>query len=97
MRTVTSFSLLVLLNLYGVALLYASYIGITFHLGWLWAGVAIIVALQFYFAPPLIIGAFFAAIDVWHWHWLLAALFVAPGLTFMIPGVMKSMVRLIRE
>ncbi|MBP7709846.1 MAG: hypothetical protein KA100_02105 [Rickettsiales bacterium] len=75
------------LLLFGVLQLYAGYIGIDYHFGSIWAFIAVTLAIVFRFTLPITIGAFFGAIDVWNWHWLLASLFVAPGLVFIVPGV----------
>tara|TARA_B110000971_G_C19997102_1_gene494923 strand:+ start:397 stop:690 length:294 start_codon:yes stop_codon:yes gene_type:complete len=77
---------------YGVFQMFAGYIGIDYHFGALWAGVAIVAGLMFRFTLPITIGAFFCAINIWHWHWALAALFVAPGLALLIPGVIFSII-----
>ena len=72
---------------YGIVQIMAGYIGVDYHFGAVWAGVAIVAALMFRFTLPITIGAFFGAMDVWGWHWALAALFAAPGLAFLVPGV----------
>lgn len=76
---------------FGIAQIVAGYAAIDFHFGAVWAAVwAVVVifsALTFRFVLPIIVGAFFGAIDVWHWHWALALLFAAPGLVLIIPGV----------
>lgn len=77
---------------YGIVQMFAGYIGIDYHFGALWAGVAIVAALMFRFTLPITIGAFFCAINIWHWHWALATLFVAPGLALLIPGVIFSII-----
>lgn len=87
----------ILFIVYGIAQLVAGYVGIDFHLGAFWAGVAIFAALMFRFTLPITIGAFFGAMDVWHWHWALAALFAAPGLAFMIPGVIMLIIESVKK
>lgn len=77
---------------YGIAQIVAGYVGIDFHLGAVWAGIATVAALMFRFTLPITIGAFFGAMNVWHWHWALAALFAAPGLAFIIPGVIVAII-----
>jgi hypothetical protein len=78
--------------LFGIAQIYAGYVGIDHHLGAIWAFAAVFLALGLRFTVPITIGAFFGAMDVWHWHWSLAALFAAPGLIFIIPGMLASIV-----
>jgi hypothetical protein len=49
---------------YGILQIVAGYVGIDFHFGAVWAGVAIVAALMFRFTLPITIGAFFGAMDV---------------------------------
>ena len=70
---------------FGVAQIYAGYIGIAHHLGSLWAALAIGAAVIFRFTLPITIGSFFGAMNVWGWHWIGAALFAAPGLLLCYP------------
>lgn len=83
--------------IYGIAQIVAGYVGIDFHLGAIWAGVAIFAAFFLRFTLPITIGAFFGAMDVWQWHWALAALFAAPGLAFIIPGVIMSIIEGVKK
>ncbi|MBD3790441.1 MAG: hypothetical protein IE885_08815 [Campylobacterales bacterium] len=87
----------ILFIVYGIAQIVAGYVGIDFHFGAVWAGVAIFAAFMFRFTLPITIGAFFGAMDVWHWHWALAALFAAPGLAFIIPGVILSIIEGVKK
>lgn len=82
---------------YGILQIVAGYAGIDYHIGAIWAGVAIVAAFMFRFTLPITIGAFFGAMDVWHWHWAWAALFAAPGLAFLIPGVIMSIIEGVRK
>jgi hypothetical protein len=78
---------------YGLAQIYAGFIGIRHHWGGGWAIGAVVVALMFRFSLPLTIGSFFGAMNVWGWHWLGALVFAAPGLAFMalmIPGALAA-------
>jgi hypothetical protein len=43
------------------------------------------------------IGAFFGAMDIWDWHWALAGLFAAPGLAFVIPGVLAATISSVKR
>jgi len=87
----------ILFIVYGMAQIVAGYVGIDFHFGAVWAGVAIFAAFMFRFTLPITVGAFFGAMDVWHWHWALAALFAAPGLAFIIPGVIMSIIEGVKK
>mgnify|MGYP000991626646 CR=1 FL=1 len=82
---------------FGVAQLCAGYAGIEYHLGSVWAFIAIFLALGLRFTLPITIGAFFGAMDVWDWHWALAALFAAPGLAFVIPGVLAAIISSVKK
>lgn len=73
---------------FGILQLCAGYVGIDYHLGAVWAVIAVILAVIFRFTLPITIGAFFGALHVWHWPFIFAILFVAPGLIFIIPGVL---------
>ena len=80
---------------FGILQIVAGFLGIEYHLGTIWAAIAVGVAFGLRFTLPLTIGSFFGAMDVWGWHWIFAALFAAPGLILVIPGmiavVMDSM------
>ncbi|PJE78255.1 hypothetical protein CI610_02817 [invertebrate metagenome] len=87
----------ILFFLFGIAQLVAGYVGIDYHFGAGWAVAALVASLMFRFTLPITIGAFFGAMDVWGWHWALSALFVAPGLAFLIPGLMHSLYEGVRK
>ena len=76
--------------------IYAGFIGIEYHLGVIWAYASIAVAIVLRIMLPLTVGTFFGAMDVWGWEWHWAALLAAPGLLFIVPAtitsVMSSMV-----
>ena len=82
---------------FGLAQFVAGYAGIAFHLGTGWAIAAVIVGLMFRFTLPITIGAFFGAMNVWGWNWALAALFAAPGLIFVVPGVIATVFSLVKR
>jgi hypothetical protein len=82
---------------FGIAQFVAGFEGISDWLGSGWAWAALILALLFRFTLPITIGAFLGAVNVWGWHWSLAALFAAPGLAFAIPGVLAWLVSLVRR
>lgn len=75
---------------FGVLQLIAGYIGIDHHFGKGWAIIALLCAILFRITFPITIGAFFGAMDVWHWHWVFAAIFAAPGLAFIVPGILLA-------
>ena len=72
--------------LFVIVQLYAGFVGMQYHLGSVGAILIMIISLRFRFTLPITIGAFFCALDVWNWHWVMASLFVAPGLALIVPG-----------
>lgn len=82
---------------FGLAQFVAGYAGIEHHLGAGWAIGAFLVGFFLRFTLPITVGAFFGAMDVWGWHWALAALFAVPGLLFVVPGVIASVVSMARK
>jgi hypothetical protein len=87
----------VAIMVFGVAQFVAGYAGIQHSWGTGWACAAIIVGFLFRFTLPITLGAFFGAMNVWHWHWLLAAVFALPGLLFLIPGAIVGVAGLIKR
>jgi hypothetical protein len=83
---------IILCIIYGSAQFIAAYAGIDFLIGSGWAITAIVASSLFRFTLPITIGAFFGAMDVWHWHWFFAALFAAPGLVLIVPGVLMTII-----
>ena len=83
--------------LLGLVQIGAGFAGIADHWGVGWAILALIAMFVFRFSLPITIGAFFAARDLWGWHWLFAILFAAPGLAFMIPGVISSIISRVKR
>lgn len=71
---------------FGVFQMWAAWLGITSQIGPSWAVGAIILAIIFRTSLPILVGAFLGALNVWGWHWALAALFAAPGLLLVLPG-----------
>jgi putrescine transport system substrate-binding protein len=76
---------------YGVAQIVAAYVGIEHHWGGVAAGLLIGVSFLFRFTLPITIGSFFGAMDVWGWHWAVAAIFAVPGLLLLAPGAIMSL------
>jgi len=75
---------------YGIAQLSVGYLGIEDLFGGGWAIAALIGSVIFRFTLPITIGAFFGATEVLGWHWVAALVFTAPGLLFVIPAVVSS-------
>lgn len=82
---------------YSGAQLFAGFVGIEDGLGMLWAWVALVAALIFRFTLPITVGSFFGAMNVWGWHWAAAALFAAPGLLLIVPGVLAYVLSLAKR
>lgn len=82
---------------FGIAQLIAGFAGIEHGLGSFWAWAALIAALVIRFTLPITIGAFFGALNVWHWHWAAAAVFAAPGLLLVVPGAIASVFALVKR
>jgi len=78
---------MILFLLYGLAQIVVGAAGIDFYFGGFWSGLAIFGAIFLRITLPITIGAFFGAVEVLNWHWALAVLFAAPGLIFIVPGM----------
>lgn len=87
----------VALAAFGIAQLVIGFMGIKYGLGGFWAWAAVIAAFMFRFTLPITVGAFFGAMNVLGWHWTLAVLFAAPGLLFVIPGVLAESISFLRR
>lgn len=82
---------------YGGAQLFVGFKGIALGLGAVWAWAAVIAALVLRITLPITLGAFYGAIHVWGWPWYWAALFAAPGLVFMVPGLVALVVSFVSD
>lgn len=71
---------------YGLTYLTIGSMGIEYYLGSIASGICFFLACICRYTLPMTIGAFFGALNVLHWHWALAILFIAPGLALIIPG-----------
>lgn len=83
--------------LYGGSQIYAGYLGIAYHLGDTLAVVLLIMGIMLRLTPIITVGAFFGALDVWHWHWAGAALFAAPGLLFALSATIRLLTGAVRS
>ena len=66
------------------------FMGIEYHLGALWAWLAIGIGFVLRIMLPLTIGTFFGALDVLGWPWYGALALTAPGLIFILPAMISS-------
>lgn len=71
---------------YGLFVLVVGFQGIEEGLGLGWAIAALVAFFIFRFSLPFSVGLFYAAVDIWDWHWLGALLIAAPGLAFLVPS-----------
>jgi len=78
--------------LFTIFQIYAAFLGFDFYFGSMWATIAIVLSIIFRFPLPISIAAFFGAVNVWNWNWLLAALFISPSLLLLIPGILVLLV-----
>ncbi len=69
-----------LLLAYGLAQLYAGYLGIEYYWGVGWAVGLLILMLIMRISLPITVGSYFGAVDVWGWDWYWGLLFAVPGL-----------------
>lgn len=90
MKYVVGIGALILFLLFAAVQIAAGYAGIDHGLGHLWAVVAVCAALLLRFTLPITVGAFFGAMHLWGWHWPAALAFSAPGLVFVLPGVIPA-------
>lgn len=90
MNAIFSGLAVILFLFYGIAQLYAGYLGIEHHFSPTWGWIALIASFVLRFTLPITIGSFFGALDVWHWHLAGAVVFAAPGLLLVVPGVLAA-------
>ena len=81
----------------GIAQMVAGFSGIEHVWGSVWAWLALVGAVGFGFTLPMTIGAYFGATEVWGWSTPLAIAFAAPGLLFMVPGLIAAAVSKLRN
>jgi ribose/xylose/arabinose/galactoside ABC-type transport system permease subunit len=80
----------------GLVQLVIGYHGLDVQFGSPWALIGAILAFL-RFTPPLIVGIYFGAIDLWGWHPIGAAIFAAPGLLLLIPGIIGAVLDKVRR
>lgn len=80
---------------FGIAQIYAGFLGIEYHWGKGWAIGAIVAAFALRIFFPITVGAFFGARDVWEWDWPYALAFALPGLLVALPGLAMGTVAFI--
>ena len=83
--------LALMLVAFGLTQIAAALVGTYTLLGTVWVWVAMSLLAAAGLALPIAFGACFGAIFVWHWHWSLAAVFAAPRLVLVLPGVVAAL------
>ena len=73
------------------------YTGIAEEFGIGWGVAALGAGIVFRFTLPLVVGVFFFVTNQLDWHWSIAVLICAPGLVFMIPGLVMEMIKSARN
>ncbi|MDE0718861.1 MAG: hypothetical protein OXH64_13090 [Rhodospirillaceae bacterium] len=76
----------------GLAQLGLGWVGIEHHLGW-WAAMGAAATVFFGFMLPMTIGTYFGVVDVLGWPWWAGVLVAAPGLFFMAPALVITIVQ----
>ena len=97
MKYVISFTAAAVFLAFAALQIAAGYVGIEHGIGLVWAVVAVAAALLMRITLPISIGAFFGAMHAWGWHWPAALAFSAPGLIFVLPGVIPAIFSLVRQ
>ena len=86
------FLLFILFLVVGLAQMYVGFLGIDYHFGYTAASIAVLCAFFLRIMFPLTIGSFFGAMDVLGWEWYQALLLAAPGLLFVMPAMITSII-----
>jgi hypothetical protein len=69
----------------GAVQLYAGYIGLDYLIeSNFWFNVLFWGSLVLNLPIPIFVGCFYAARDLWEWHWALALLFTLPGIALSL-------------
>ncbi len=87
MQNLVSWVAILISIIYAIFGISMGYAGIEYHLGTVWAIVAMVCALVFRISLPIAIGAFFGMVDVLGWHWIVAILISVPSLLLLVPGL----------
>ena len=90
-----SFGLAASLIAFAIAQLAAASVGSAPLLGALWSWVAVVAMAALGFALPVMIGAFVGALRVWHWS--VEAIFAAPRLVTVLPGLVAAVLAKLRH
>lgn len=80
----------------GIIQIVTGFWGISHEAGMFWAMLALGLFIFLHFTLPLTIGSFFCAMNVWGCNWFVSTIFALPGLLFVIPGVISSLIAALR-
>lgn len=81
----------------GLVQLALGFVGIEHHFGVYWAVAALVVAFWFRFLLPITIGSYFGAVDVMGWEWYVGVAVAAPGLFFVLPGMVMAALESLKQ
>ena len=83
----------IILMVFGVVQIWIGFLGIDYHLGGVFAfgalGLAFLLRIMF----PLTIGTYFGVVDVIGWDWYWGVLITAPGIVFILPGLVTAIIQ----
>lgn len=82
--------------LFGLVQLFVGFHGLEVQFGTGWAYLGLVLAF-IRFTPPIMVGAYFGAIDLWDFSPFLAVIFAAPMLLLLIPGVITMAIEAFRR
>ena len=77
----------------GITQIYVGFLGIEYNFGEIWAWGAICLAFFLRIMFPLTIGTYFGAVDVLGWPWYGGVALAAPGLLFILPAMVTSVIQ----
>ncbi len=76
----------------GLLQIWTAFLGMVYYTGTFWP--LVIMGFCFFarFTLPITIFTFLGAMKVWDWEWYWALLFTLPGLLFIVPSIMASII-----
>lgn len=78
---------------YGILQIATGWNGLEMYVGSIWAAIIVIFGgFILRITLPISIGSFLFVTNIWGWHWALGLLFVVPGLLFMVPVVVTTII-----
>ena len=94
-----------ILFLFCAVQVWTAYMGISHYInsalgGLIIIGIALGLRLIFKMRPLMILiplGAFYGALNVWHWNWFWALILAVPGVIFIIPDIIAKITSRIKN